>query len=112
MLAIASGVTGSSNNSTPIGMMPTHQDINASTNMRTTLDLDPAALEAARQLAAHRTQSLGRVISELILDGLRARSESARSLALKNGFPVVPAEPGQRPVSSEDVKHLLEDEPS
>lgn len=79
--------------------------------MRTTLDLDPAALEAARHLATHRAESLGKVVSELILDGLRARSASARPLAMKNGFPVVPAAPGQRPVTNEDVKRWLEDEP-
>lgn len=80
--------------------------------MRTTIDIEPAALAAARQLAAHRSQSLGRVVSELILEGLRARAGSLQAISTKNGFPVVPAAPGQRPVTTEDVKRLLEDEPT
>lgn len=79
--------------------------------MRTTIDLDPAALEAARQLATHRAESIGKVVSDLILDGLRARSASARPVAVKNGFPVVPAAPGQRPVTNDDLKRWLDDEP-
>lgn len=78
--------------------------------MRTTLDLDPAALDAVRQIAAHQEQSLGRVVSDLILEGLRARSTLVKSLVRANGFPVVPAQPGQKRVSAEDVKRLLEDE--
>lgn len=80
--------------------------------MRTTLDIDAAALEAARQLAAHRGQSLGRVVSDLILQGLKARASGARQAALRNGFPIIPAAAGQRPVTDEDVKRLLEDDPS
>lgn len=78
--------------------------------MRTTLDLDPAALDAVRQIASHQEQSLGRVVSDLILEGLRARSALAKSLVRANGFPVVPVQPGQRPVTAEDVRRLLEDE--
>lgn len=67
--------------------------------MRTTLDLDSTALEAARQLAAHRAQSLGSVVSELILKGLQAGAPVER----KGGFPVFGAASG-KPITLEDVK--------
>ena len=72
--------------------------------MRTTLDLDPTSLEAARQLARHRAQSLGKVVSELILKGLQSDVPVAR----KGGFPVFSAK-GARPITLEDVR-AAEDE--
>lgn len=72
--------------------------------MRTTLDLDSSALEAARQLAAHRAQSLGAVVSELILKGLRAEVPATR----KAGFPVFASKAG-KPITLDDVK-AAEDE--
>ncbi len=59
--------------------------------MRTTLELDNTALEAARQLAAHRSQSLGSIVSELIFKGLRADAAPVR----KGGFPVFAAPVGK-----------------
>lgn len=74
--------------------------------MRTTLDIDAAALEAARQLAAHRSQSLGTVVSELILKGLQAE----RRVSTRSGFPVFRAAPGARPITLEDVKRAEDEE--
>lgn len=72
--------------------------------MRTTLDLDATALEAARQLAAHRAQSLGAVVSELILKGLRADAPPAR----RGGFPVFSAAAGKT-ITLDDVKRAEDD---
>jgi hypothetical protein len=72
--------------------------------MRTTLDLSPPALEAARQLATHRAQSLGTVVSELILKGLRAETPVAR----KGGFPVFAGGAGKT-ITLDNVK-AAEDE--
>ena len=72
--------------------------------MRTTLDIDSTALEAARQLAAHRAQSLGAVVSELILKGLRAEAPTTR----KAGFPVFASVTGKT-ITLDDVK-AAEDE--
>ena len=72
--------------------------------MRTTLDLSPTALEAARQLATHRAQSLGTVVSELILKGLRAETPVAR----KAGFSVFAGGAGKT-ITLDDVK-AAEDE--
>ena len=67
--------------------------------MRTTLDLDAAALEAARQLATHRAQSLGSIVSELILKGLKVGAPVGR----KGGFPIFAAA-GAKPITLDDVK--------
>ena len=72
--------------------------------MRTTLDLSPTALEAARQLATHRAQSLGTVVSELILKGLRAETP----IAHKGGVPVFAGGAGKT-ITPGDVK-AAEDE--
>jgi hypothetical protein len=71
--------------------------------MRTTLDIDTPVLEAVRQWAAHRGQSLGAAVSELILRGLQAET----AVAKRSGFPVFP--PGPRPITLEDVRQA-EDE--
>lgn len=74
--------------------------------MRTTLDIDKVALEAARQLALMRDQSLGAVVSELILKGLQAERKAPR----RNGFPVFRAPAGTKPISLEDVKQVEDEE--
>ena len=72
--------------------------------MRTTLDIDSTALEAVRQLAAHRAQSLGTVVSELILKGLRAEAPATH----RGGFPVFGAH-GGKPITLDDVKNAEDD---
>ena len=74
--------------------------------MRTTIDLDPSALEAVRQLASHRAQSIGKVVSELIFKGLR----SDVSAPTRSGFPVFAARPDAPPITLEDVQQADEDE--
>ena len=74
--------------------------------MRTTLDLDTTALEAARQLAKHRAQSLGKVVSELILKGL----QSDARVRSKGGFPVFTGGAAGKPITLEDIKRAEDDE--
>ncbi len=74
--------------------------------MRTTLDLESTALEAARQLATHRAQSLGTVVSELILKGL----QSDAKLRSKGGFPVFAGSATGKPITLDDVKGAEDDE--
>lgn len=74
--------------------------------MRTTLDIDGSALEAARQLAAHRAQPLGAVVSELILKGLQAETDVGR----RSAFPVFAARTGAKPITLDDVKQAEDDE--
>ena len=72
-------------------------------SMRTTLDLTDEAYHLAKAIAREKDQSLGRTISELIL----ARSVAAPELAFVKGVPVVRF---GRPITSEDVQAVLEDE--
>ena len=55
--------------------------------MRTTLDLDDDLLEAAKELAAVRRTTAGRVISDLVRQALEARPR----VATRNGVPLLPA---------------------
>ena len=75
--------------------------------MRTTLDLDEDILRAAKDLAEERSQSLGRVLSELVRKGLQP---SGQPLDARNGVPLLARKPGARPVTSQMVKDLLESE--
>jgi hypothetical protein len=54
--------------------------------MRTTLDLDEDVLQAAKELAAARGITAGKMLSELVRRGL-APSRSAR---VRNGVPLLP----------------------
>lgn len=75
--------------------------------MRTTLDLDPAVLSAARAKASAERISIGKAVSELALAGLRAPRTAAPTRA---GFPVLRGEPGH-PVTDELVAAYRDDEP-
>jgi len=95
-------------------MTSQHQDDNVAhpviqtvIRMRTTLDLDPSVVAAARQLAAHRSISLGKAVSELALRGLRAERAVQ---AGRNGFPVFAVAPDSPPITGEHVQRLLDDE--
>lgn len=73
--------------------------------MRTTLDIDPAVLTAARALAAQSQVSLGAAVSELALRGLRPTPTANRS-----GFPILmPTEPG-RVITDELVEQYRDDD--
>lgn len=75
--------------------------------MRTTVDLDEDILRVAKDLARDRDQSLGRVLSDLVRQGLKP---PARTRSVRDGIPVFPRLPGAKPVTSEMVKELLESE--
>jgi hypothetical protein len=68
--------------------------------MRTTIDLDPEILSAARQIAADRSISLGKAISELARRGL----ETPVRTATRQGFPVFQVPRSARPLTLEDVR--------
>ena len=57
--------------------------------MRTTLDIDDDVLHAAKELAAHRRQTTGAVISALV----RSALEPKRSARVRNGVPLLPRRP-------------------
>ena len=56
--------------------------------MRVTLDIDEDVLQAANELAATGNVSVGRVISDLVRQGLHAGS--VPKSAFRNGFKLLP----------------------
>ena len=70
--------------------------------IRTTLSLDPEVLNAARRLAAARSQSLGRVVSDLARSALEGASE--RNPADRDGFPVFRVSKGSPALTLDEVK--------
>lgn len=76
--------------------------------MRTTLDLDPAVLSAARAKANADRSSLGKAVSELALAGLTVARASQPG---PSTFPVLRGVPGHI-VTDEIVAVYLDDDPS
>ncbi len=77
--------------------------------MRTTLDLDPVVLSAAKDVARVSRRSLGKVISEWARKGLEA-SRTPPSALERNGFPLFSLPAGTPPVTTEIVGEILADE--
>lgn len=71
--------------------------------MRTTLNLEPDILSAARKIADARAVSLGKAVSDLIRRGLEAGAATGPR-ASRRGFPVFSVAPGAPPLTLEDVK--------
>jgi hypothetical protein len=74
--------------------------------MRTTLDIDADILQAAKELAALRRTTAGKVLSDLARSALQPPQEAA---TVRNGVPLLPPRPGARLVTLEQV-HRLRDE--
>jgi hypothetical protein len=75
--------------------------------MRTTLDLDEDVLQAAKEIAANRGTTAGRVISELA----RAALAPSERVEIRNGVPLMPARrPGSPRPTMADVNRLRDEE--
>ena len=74
--------------------------------MRTTLDIDDDVLEAAKELAASRSTTAGRVLSELARKGLAP----ARAPRVRNGVPLLPRRPKGTPCPTMALVNRLRDE--
>lgn len=75
--------------------------------MRTTLDIDGDVLAAAKELAAQRRSTVGKVISELAREALRPAPGAP---AVRSGVLLLPPRPGERMVSMETVNRLRDEE--
>ncbi len=78
--------------------------------MRTTLDLDPDVLLAAKEIAARSKRTAGAVISEVFRRGLHAAPATtitARGKKVAAGFEVIPA--NGRVVTAELVRRLRDE---
>lgn len=74
--------------------------------MRTTLDIDEDVLQAAKEIAAMRRTTAGKILSELARKGLRPEPATAET---RNGVPLLPARDEERHVSLADVNQLRDD---
>ena len=74
--------------------------------MRTTLDVDDDVLQAAKELAAARGSTAGKVISELARKGL----ESPRGARVRNGVPLLPRRPAGAPRPTMKLVNELRDD--
>lgn len=74
--------------------------------MKATLDIDEDVLEAAKELAVAQKSTAGRVLSELARKALAPYRVSTR----RHGVPLLPARPGEQPVTSAMVNSLREDD--
>ncbi len=75
--------------------------------MRTTLDIDEDVLQVAKEMATLRKTTAGKVLSELARQGLRPPDLSR---IRRNGVPLLPSRPDERPVSMETVNLLRDQE--
>jgi hypothetical protein len=73
--------------------------------MRTTLDIDDDVLDAARELARQRGESIGALISALARAGLRPQS-----VEIVDGLPLIRATKDSPVITSDMVRRALDDE--
>ncbi|MEO8503994.1 MAG: CopG family transcriptional regulator [Acidobacteriota bacterium] len=75
--------------------------------MRTTLDIDDDILQTAKEIAANRGTTAGKVLSILARQAL----EPSHSGDVRNGVPLLPRRPfGEPKATMERVQRLREDE--
>ena len=75
--------------------------------MRTTLDLDPDVLRAAREIARRRGLTMGKVLSDLARQALTREASGAT----RNGVPLFPVQPDAGVVTLEIVNQLRDEAP-
>ena len=74
--------------------------------MRTTLDVDDDVLQAAKEIAANRGTTAGKVLSDLARKAL----EPAETAEIRNGVPLMPRRPkGSAPLTMELVNRLRDE---
>ena len=76
--------------------------------MRTTLDIDSAVLEAAKEIAGARRTSAGAVISEWARKGLQ--SSVAQPGFARTGFPIFSVPVNAKLLTTSTVNELIDDE--
>ena len=74
--------------------------------VRTTLDIDDEVLRAAKELAAQRGVTAGKVLSDLARQALAPKNTESRE---RNGVPLLPPREGARPVTLAAVNELRDD---
>jgi hypothetical protein len=75
--------------------------------VRTTLDIDEDVLQAAKEIAAGKRTTAGKVLSDLA----RRALAPARAARTRNGVPVLPRRPAGAPRPTMKQVNELRDEP-
>jgi hypothetical protein len=75
--------------------------------MRTTLDVDPDVLQAAKEIAQLRGKRAGQVVSELLRKALQPAPSPQR---VRNGVPLLTRRPGAPVLTMGVVNQLRDDE--
>lgn len=75
-------------------------------SMRTTLDIDDDILQAAKEIAANRRTTAGKVLSQLARKAL----EPGKRQKVRNGVPLLPRRPRGAPKPTMEVVNRLRDE--
>lgn len=74
--------------------------------MRTTLDIDEDLIGVAKQLAAQRKQSAGRVISDLVREALTPK----KAPLIRNGIRLFQPKPGAKRPTLELINQLRDEQ--
>ena len=77
--------------------------------MRTTLDIDPEVLQAAKELARQQRRTAGEVLSDLARQALRAAAAPSSIEAPASFFGFRPFAPRGTPVTNETVDRLRDE---
>jgi hypothetical protein len=75
--------------------------------MRTTLDIDDDVLQAAKEIAANRGTTAGRVLSDMARKALQPKREER----VRNGVPLMPPRPRRSAQPTMEIVNRLRDEP-
>ncbi len=75
--------------------------------VRTTLDLEPDVLQAAKEIAQLRGKTTGQVVSELLRKALQPAPSAQR---VRNGVPLLTRRAGAPMLTMEMVNQLRDDE--
>ena len=70
------------------------------------MNIDEDVLQAAKDLAALRKTTTGKVLSELARKGLEPGDEAP---VMRNGVPTLPPRSGERPVTMDEVNRLRDE---
>ena len=81
--------------------------------MQTTCDLEDDIFEAVESLARQKGIPIGKVLSDLARQALahQPTQDVAPPYQKRNGVPLFPIQPNARPVTSELIQSLLDEEP-
>jgi hypothetical protein len=77
--------------------------------MRTTLDIDPEVLQAAKELARQQRRTTGEVLSDLARQALRAAAAPSSAGAAADFFGFRPFSPRGSPVTNETIDRLRDE---